>query len=220
MAIAREAWLPVTVAIILAGFIYHFWGLYYSLPIIIIAISLLYVFRDPERNIPPSPLGIVSPVDGHVIEVEQVIDPFLERKAYRISVRVEPLGPWIVRSSMEGRVMQKWYLPNGPDSHLLNRTDIDTHPMDPCASQPNFVIWIQSDEQDDVVIVLRGVYILRRLRCSIQAGERIGQGQRYALLLFIATADIYIPVTSLIDTRVGGTVRAGSDIIATLVHKE
>ena len=33
---------------------------------------LVLLFRDPRRNIPASPLGVVSPVDGQVVEVDLV----------------------------------------------------------------------------------------------------------------------------------------------------
>jgi phosphatidylserine decarboxylase len=81
-------------------------------------------------------------------------------------------------------------------------------------------MWIQTDELDDVVIALRGILVLNRLRCGVQSGDRIGQGRRYGLLLSFATVDVYLPANSRIDVQPGGTLRAGSDIIATLIHKE
>ena len=69
MAIARKAWLPVAVAGVVAGLAYEQCGINCSVPPIIIVIALLYLFRDPERSVPPVPLGIVSPVDGRVVAV-------------------------------------------------------------------------------------------------------------------------------------------------------
>ena len=220
MAIAREAWLPVTAAVIIAGLIYVSCGFYCSLPLIIIAMTLLYLFRDPKRSIPPTPLGVVAPGDGRVIAVGQVSDPFLGRAAIKIGIRINPLGPFILRSATEGRVMQQWYLPQGLDPHLLAGMDKQTLSRDPHARQAHFAMWIQTDEQDDVVIDVRGSLVLKRLRCAVQSGDRIGQGRRYGLLLFFATVDVYLPVNSRIDVQQGGTLHAGSDIIASLIHRE
>lgn len=83
MAIAREAWLPVAAAGVAAGLAYVLCGFYCSLPLIIIAVVSLYLFRDPERRIPPTPLGVVSPVDGRVVAVGGVSDPFLGARPSR-----------------------------------------------------------------------------------------------------------------------------------------
>ena len=179
MAIAREAWLPVTAAGVVAGLAYLFCGLSCSLPLIILALGLLYLFRDPQRSIPPTPLGVVAPVDGRVVAVREVSDPFLGRTAIKLSIRMNPLGPLILRSAIEGRVMQQWYLSQGLDPHLLAGMDKEA-----------------------------------------LSGDRIGQGRRYGLLLSFASVDVYLPANSRIDVRQGGTLRAGSDIIATLIHKE
>jgi phosphatidylserine decarboxylase len=220
MAIAREAWLPIIAVGVAAGLAYLSCGLYCSLPLIIIATGLLYLFRDPQRSVPPTPLGVVAPVDGRVIAVGEVSDPFLGRAAIKLSIRMNPLGPWILRSAIEGRVMQQWYLPRGLDPHLLAGMDKETLSGDPRARQAHFAMWIQTDEQDDVVIALRGIYVINRLRCALQSGDRIGQGRRYGLLLSFAAVDVYFPANSRIDVQQGGTLRAGSDIIATLIHKE
>jgi phosphatidylserine decarboxylase len=220
MAIAREAWLPVIAAGVAAVLAYIFCGLYCSLPLIIIALSLLYLFRDPKRSIPPTPLGVVAPVDGRVVAVGEVSDPFLGRAAIKLSIRMNPLGPLILRSAIEGRVMQQWYLSQGLDPHLLAGMDKEALSGDPHARQAHYAMWIQTDELDDVVIALRGILVLNRLRCGVQSGDRIGQGRRYGLLLSFATVDVYLPANSRIDVQQGGTLRAGSDIIASLIHKE
>ena len=41
-----------------------------ALPIAL-TVVLFLVFRDPVRSIPPSALGVVSPVDGKVVELEE-----------------------------------------------------------------------------------------------------------------------------------------------------
>jgi phosphatidylserine decarboxylase len=219
MAIARQAWLPIAAAGIVSGLAYVLCDLDCSLPLVIITLVLVFLFRDPERRIPPVPLGIVSPVDGRVTAIAEVGDPFLGRRALRLTIGMKPLGPWIVRSAMEGRVMQIWHLPTGLEPHSLDRMEQNALAAYPDAGQAHFAIWVQSDEQDDVVVALRGLFISGRLRCGLQTGDRIGQGGRYGLLWFFATADVYLPAISRLEASQGGTVRAGSDIIATLVHK-
>lgn len=220
MTIAREAWVLFSVASGGAVLAYVICGFACAVPLIAVAVLIPYLFRDPARRVPPAPLGVVSPVDGSAAVTGEVSDPFLGRKAIKISFRMPVLGPFVMRSPIEGRVMQQWYLPEGLDPHLLGNMDDAALARNPDARQGHYAMWVQTDEHDDVVIALRGWLISQRLRCGVQVGERIGQGQRCGLIQFAASADVYLPANSRVEVTQGAVVHAGSDIIATLVHKE
>jgi len=219
MTIAREAW--TLFAVVGGGAVaaYVICDVACAAPLVAIAVLIPYIFRDPERHVPPAPLGVVSPVDGSATVVGEVDDPFLGRKAIKLSVSMPVLGPFVMRSPIEGQVMQQWYLPEGLDHHLLSDVDAATLAKEPDARQGRYAMWVQTDEQDDVVIVLRGAFISYRLRCGVQVGERIGQGQRCGLIQFAANADVYLPANSRVEVQQDAALHAGSDIIATLVHK-
>ena len=219
MKVAREVRVLFLVATLGAWLAYQFCGLYCALPFIAIALVIPYVFRDPQCHIPPVPLAVVSPVYGRVSVIEDVIDPYLGREALRIVIRMPILGPYVLRSPIEGRVMQQWHLPNGLDSQLMNNVDANVLMRYPNARQGRYAIWIQTDEQDDVVVVLRGALITRRLQCIVHVGERIGQGKRCGLIQFPATVEVFMPINSRKDVMQGDSVRAGSAIIANLIHK-
>jgi phosphatidylserine decarboxylase len=219
MTIAREALLLFLTAVGAAILASLFCGVYCALPLILIALIFYYLFREPACRVPPSPLGIVSPVDGQITAIEEVNDPYLGRQAVKLSIRMHIMGPFVLRSPTEGRVMQQWYLPEGLDPHLLANMNVSAVQRDPAAQQGRFAMWVQTDEEDDVVIVLRGVFISRRLRCTAQVGERIGQGQRCGLVQFTAAAEVYVPAGSRVEKTRGDAVQAGSAIIATLIHK-
>jgi phosphatidylserine decarboxylase len=219
MIIAREAWLLLLTAIGAAILAYLLCGVYCALPLILIALIIYYLFREPVCRVPPTPLGIVSPVDGKITAIEEVNDPYLGRQAVKLSIRMHAMGPYVLRSPTEGRVMQQWYLPEGLDAHLLGNVDVSAIRRNPAAQQGRFAMWVQTDEEDDVILVLGGVLISRRLRCTAQVGERIGQGQRCGLVQFTATAEVYVPASSRVEKTQGDAVQAGSAIIATLIHK-
>ena len=83
-----------------------------------------------------------------------------------------------------------------------------------------FAQWIQSDEGDDVVLIVESGLLNSRPQCYAHSGERIGQGQRCGYIRFGAPVHVLIPSSSRISVAVGDQVNAGSDIIATLVHAE
>ena len=60
--------------------------------------------------------------------------------------------------------------------------------------------------------------VARRILCDKQPGERVAQGERYGFIRFGSRVDVYMPPNSQIETSIGDKVKAGSDIIAFLVH--
>lgn len=212
--------MPVLAAGVVAVLAYLFCGIYCSSPVIAVALALLFLFRDPACRVPPVPLGVVSPVCGEITKIAETMDPFLGRKSVKMSIRMQALGPYVLRSAIEGQIMQQWHLLKGLDAHLLANLDSAGLAKDPQARQGHFAMWIQTDEADDVVIAVRGPLIPHRLHCSVQTGERIGQGQRCGLSWFPAAVDVYFPVNSRIEARQGAAVRGGEDILATLIHRE
>ena len=67
--VAREGmpWIILVVAIF--GLLLEFADPVYLIIPLVLIIWLIAIFRDPRRHIPAIPLGLVSPVDGTVLEV-------------------------------------------------------------------------------------------------------------------------------------------------------
>ena len=54
---------------------------YLGAPLWIVVGFIIWLYRDPNRQIPSSPLGIVSPVDGRVDSVQELYDTYLDRES-------------------------------------------------------------------------------------------------------------------------------------------
>ncbi|VAW79958.1 hypothetical protein MNBD_GAMMA12-2695 [hydrothermal vent metagenome] len=175
-----------------------------ALPFWVLAISCLFLFRDPHREIPSLPLAIVSPADGVIVSVEEAEDPFIKRPAICIHMQMSFWGTYITRSPTEGKVIERWF--KAPNAN--SESGISSHGL-----------WVQTDEKDDVVLVMSHSSILNMPRCYVQSGERIGQGQRCGLIRFGSDLQIFIPINSRVEIKSADKVQAGSDVIATLVHK-
>ncbi len=163
--------------------------------------TLLFLSRDFKRIVPAIPLAVVSPVDGKVREITEVQDPYLKRTAQGIRVRQSLLGEFNVHSPIEGKIQDLW-------SHSLTSLQ-----------HPQLAIWVQTDERDDVVMMADLRSVLRHATCRVNAGERIGQGQRCGLMAIACEMQIYLPLTARVTVKVGQSVRAGSDKLAEFVHK-
>jgi phosphatidylserine decarboxylase len=189
---------PLLTAMLAAVLVLHFIGLRESIVFWTLALLLLLMYRDPERDIPSLPLSVLSPADGRVIKVSQMRDPYLDRDCLRISILMNALGVYTMRSPVEGKILE----PPG-------------HPED--GSKPHGV-WLQTDEGDDIVLVMNRGRLNNTPRCYIRFGERIGQGRRCGFVHWGGQVDIYLPEYSRPVVDEGGKVLGGTSVIATLVH--
>jgi len=196
---SRVGWLPFLVT---AGLGVAFgktlgWG--WSLPFWLVCGVIVYVFRDPDREIPSSPLAVVSPADGQVVAIERVQDPYLDREAIRLDIQMSHAGVYSTRSPVEGKVLEP-------------RNSVDG------VQQPHGV-WLKTDEDDDLVIAMHRGPFNNVPRCYVGIGERLGQGQRCGHIQMGGLVEVYLPPNSRVQVNDGSQVKAGSDVIATLVHK-
>lgn len=207
--LAREGWVHTAVAGAVAVGVHYFLGGLWALPFWLAFVFVVQFFRDPPRTIPAAPLGVVCPADGRVVAVGDAHDPYLRRPAKRVSVFMNVFNPHANRSPTEGKVMERWYQPGS----FLNAA------LDKASDQnERNAIWIQTDEEDDIVVVQVAGLLARRILCDVQPGERIAQGERYGFIRFGSRVDVYMPVNTQLQSALGDKVKAGSDIIGFLVH--
>lgn len=162
---------------------------------------LLYLlFRDPHREIPAAPLGVVSPVDGKVIAVDTVEQGVLHDPVHRIRIQINNLGAYTARAPVEGRIM-----------------DLHADSAEVLPDKAN-ALWLQTDEGDNVVLRFSGYRFGLAPRSFIQFGERVGQGHRCAFLRLTRCAEVQVPSASTLLIEPGQIVVAGTDLIAKVPH--
>jgi len=168
-----------------------------AVAIALVFIVLILIFRDPRRGIPASPHGVVSPVDGRVVEVDLVDRGVLQGEAHRVLIRIDSFGTYTARAPIEGKIM-----------------DLRSSNGDKVVDYRTNAMWIQTDEGHDVVLQFRGHRFGFAPRSFIRFGERVGQGQRCAYLRLTRIAELHLPIDSTILVKPGQLVVAGSDLIA------
>lgn len=199
--VAQEG-LPVLMLVAaLVAFVLHFLGPWLALLPLAGFVLLFLLFRDPRRYIPPVALGIVSPVDGEVVEVDTTNKCVVQGEAYRVRIRINALGSYTARSPIEGRVMD-----------LHSRTE-GVGPECPANA-----LWVETDEGDSVVLQFHEYRFGLPPKSFVKLGERLGQGQRCAYLRLAGYAELYLPIDGKVHVKVGQRVVAGSDLIGAVPH--
>lgn len=207
--VSREVWPVLTGVAILAFVAQNLLHSLASLPLWIIFILLAYVFRDPKRTITSEPLAIVSPVDGVIVSIETVANPYLDGDSLCVVLQMNKTGTYRLRSPIEGKIIQHWFLlPGDPLPRLQG-----------AVGRLRLSYQIQTDEGDDVVLSMRKNSRFFQPRCAIQVGERVGQGQRCGMIPLGTQVTVYLPANATIKHEAGIHLQAGSDVLAYLRHE-
>ena len=170
-----------------------------------------YFFRDPIRVIPQQEGLVISPADGVVSLVEDVLPPadlnLGDEPLQRISVFMNVFNCHVNRAPIAGKVTEIAY----HHGKFLNAS-LDK------ASEHNERngLSIEAPDGTRIGVVQIAVLVARRIVCFVKTGETLGIGHRFGLIRFGSRLDIYLPkgVASLV--AVGQTAVAGETILADL----
>jgi len=174
-------------------------GLWAAGPVLVLVLASALYFHDSPRNVPAEPLAVIAPVDGRVVHRRECYDPFLDREAVKLSLQVNRFANYLIRSPVEGRVVE---ITGEAVEQLHGR-----------------VSYIRTDEGDDLVLAVSegGLFGLRP--CRSNYGERVGQGRCCGMRRAARRIDLYLPVNSRVEVDLGDRVRGGACLLAKLVHK-
>lgn len=182
-----------------SGLALRYLDLYWFAAALALFFALFFVFRDPRRRIPAVPLGVISPIDGHVVEVGVADKGVLQGEAHRVVLRINSFGTYTARCPIEGKIM-----------------DLNSLTSDRVVDYRTNALWIQTDEGDDVVLQFRGYRFGLPPQSFVRYGERLGQGSRCAYLRLTRFAELHLPIDSKVHVVPGQRVVAGRDVLAKL----
>ena len=202
--IAREGWPLIALLVLMLVVAYYFLGTAVTIVVAVILAVFIFLFRDPDKTISSSPLAIVSPVSGRVLTVEEVDDPWINRRAISIHIKTSLLDIYSIRSPSEGKIVNQWT--RRPENNDGKR---------------RFAYRLRTDENDEIVVVFNLNFITAFfLRFYTHSGERIGHGQRCGYLFFGGVVNVLIPPNSKVAVKPSVKICSGSGIIGYFVHNQ
>ena len=186
-------------AVVGAWLAFQLLGPLYALLPAALFVAFWMLFRDPRRQIPAVPLGVVSPVDGRIEAVDLVDRGVVQGEAHRITIHIELIGTYTARCPVEGFIK-----------------DLNTLAADKVVDYRTNALWVQTDDGDDVVLQFHGYRLGLPPSAFVRYGERIGQGQRCAYLRLTRVAEVHLPIAARVMVEPGQRVTAGLDVIGKL----
>jgi phosphatidylserine decarboxylase len=214
MRVAREgvviiiiAWLLALGALWMASMRHSPAWYIVAVPLVIIALWVVYFFRDPERTGDRGEQLVVSPADGLVVMIADVEEPsFIAGMATRISIFMNVFDVHVNR-----------YPVNGVVKYLKYNKGLFLHAAHEKASLDNeqMSVGIEAGSRRILVRQIAGL-IARRIVNYARIGDMAEQGVRMGIIRFGSRVDVFIPTNSTARIKVGERTVAGTTVLAEL----
>ena len=176
-----------------------------AVPFAAAAVASLGFFRDPEREVPVVPNGVLAPADGRVTGVEEMVDPFVG-PAVRVSIFLSPLDVHVNRAPIGGLVVDTAYT-RGRFVAAYDLTAADVNERN--------TVRIQGDGARVTVVQIAGI-AARRIVCRVAPGDKLEAGERFGMIRFGSRTDCYMPRGTTIHVAPGDRVVGGVTVLGTL----
>lgn len=198
--------LIISFFLLVAGIFFNNGFIKYPLFVIafLLIIFTLNFFRDPERITPAKDNIVVSPADGKVLFVKEVIDEkFINGKAKQISIFMSPLNVHVNRIPISGIVE---YLKHYEGEFIAAFEDK--------ASEKNERTEIGiASERGKVLFTQIAGFVARRIVCDLKVGDEVKIGERFGMIKFGSRVDILVPNTWQEKVKKDDKVFAGETIL-------
>jgi phosphatidylserine decarboxylase len=180
-----------------------------------VTIWTLAFFRDPVRATPIDDRFVVSPADGLVTLIEQVLPPaelrgpdgLGDQPMTRVSIFMSVFDVHINRTPIRGTIKRVVYIAG----KFLN-ADLDK------ASEENERQHFLVERSDGVRIGFTQIagLVARRIVAFVKEGDSVANGQRIGLIRFGSRVDVYLPHGTSSRVIKGQRCVAGETVIADL----
>lgn len=172
---------------------------------LLLLIFCLNFFRDPERSIPPGDDVVVAAADGVVADIVEIDEAeILNTRCKRIGIFLNVFDVHVNRAPIAGEVTYQKHHPG---------LFLDARHAD-CSAKNEALTWAIRGNKETLVIRQITGAIARRIVPWSKVGDTIAKGCRFGMIRFGSRTEIYLPMTSTIEVRIGDRVRGGETVVA------
>lgn len=162
---------------------------------------LLRFFRNPQRNILIDNNIVLSPADGKIVAIEEVLEPeYFKDKRIQVSVFMSPFNVHVNRSPISGKIKYckyfsgKYLMAFNPKSSTLNERT---------------TIVVEQDNNLQVLFRQIAGFLARRIIYYVKEGDTINQGAQFGFIKFGSRVDVFLPCNTKILVRLNQKVTGG-----------
>lgn len=181
---------------------------------IIIAVSaILYLivlqfFRNPVFTVSKNARHVIAPADGKVVVIEEAEEPeYFKGKRKQISIFMSPFNVHVNRMPVEGSIS---YYKYHPGKYL-----VAWHPKSSTENERTTVVAKMNNGTEVLFRQIAGA-LARRIKCYVQQGQKLEQGQEFGFIKFGSRVDIFLPLDAAVKVNIDDVTKGGKTVIAEL----
>ena len=174
---------------------------FWALPAWLLAAFCLWFFRDPERVVPTTAGAIVSPADGKITQVSNILVDGAE--CLRISIFLNVFNVHVNRSPIAGVIRNVVY----KRGKVLNAMDAKS-----AEDNEQNIVTIAGEGHTVILKQIAGL-IARRIIFNKKVGDRVALGERVGLIKFGSRVDVVLDSGAQVAVKVGENVKGASSIL-------
>lgn len=217
MTIHREGYRYIIIAsLVWAALLWISHSLLQSLPILYVLIHLvcfllwfwvLWFFRIPNRQFLYDETKLIAPADGKVVVIEETTETeYFKDKRLQVSIFMSPLNVHVNRNPISGIVK---YMKYHPGKYL-----VAWHPKSSTENERTTVV-IGNEKIEILMRQIAGA-LARRICYYVKEGNTAKQNDEFGFIRFGSRVDIYLPIGTKVNVKIGDKVQNGMSVIAEL----
>lgn len=206
-----DVFFSVTVFCLIVGLGSYFFIDHVILKTVLVSVAILLFiftlnfFQDPERKSPSGDSLVLSPADGTVIKIEEVVEEkYLHGEAWLVCIFMSPVNVHVNRNPISGRVGYFDYVKGEFFAAFEDKASVkneQTH------------IGIENAKGKVFFKQIAG-FVARRIVAKLSIGDSVEAGKRFGMIKFGSRVDIYVPKSAEIKVVMNQKTIAGETIVA------
>jgi phosphatidylserine decarboxylase len=176
-----------------------------NLPAFALLLWVVWFFRIPDRKFTSGKKHLIAPADGKIVVIEETFEKeYFKDMRLQVSIFMSPMDVHINRSPLTGDVKFFRY---HKGSYL-----VAWHPKSSTENERTTVVI--GNENADVLLRQIAGAVARRVCCYVQQGDRILQNREFGFIRFGSRVDLFLPLGTQMQVKIGDRVKGGVTILA------
>lgn len=171
-------------------------------------VIILQFFRSPSRNFLKGENLVICPADGKVVVIEETEEgEYFKDKRLQVSIFMSPINVHINRHPISGVVK---FFKYHPGKYLAA--------WNPKSSTENERTTTVVEHKNGTPVLFRQIAgaLARRIVWYVKEGDQAVQSEQFGFIKFGSRVDIFLPIGTKVDVKLGDVVKGGITTLATL----
>lgn len=218
MSIHREGYRYIIIASVLWAIIWWvsytfllpdlswlFWLI--QVPCFLLWFWVIWFFRIPARDYTYNDNKYVAPADGKVVVIEETFEPeYFKDKRLQVSIFMSPLNVHVNRTPITGIIK---YMKYHPGKYL-----VAWHPKSSTENERTTVV-VGNNRTEILMRQIAGA-LARRICYYVKENQPMKQNEEFGFIRFGSRVDIYFPLGTKIDVKIGDVVQGGITVLGSI----